>query len=370
MSDYSRKPKGFTLIELLVVIAIIAILAAILFPVFAKAREKARQTKCLSNQRQIALAVTLWSQDNSEMLPAASGLFTSTLSLSPAVCICPDATTQSVGYDYNFNLSNVAMGLISNAESTLLIGDGVLTSTEPATLVPGGVIFNNTAYINSDFSMRHVLNGSAGMIQSYLDSHVALVGTPDGFSPNPIFSDATGNVSLYTPQGAGTWAAGGGFLTSSGGSGDPSDDVFNAAAFVGGAAPQYYTVIAEVNAIGSINDRAGIGVYTQANGKGFKFLMTNTANTVKFLNDAIVWGNTATATFSAGNWYWMKMQAAPGMLNGKIWAEGTTEPANWTASEPLAAAPYNFTTYTSGYPCLTGRAGQTVEFKNVSVTTP
>jgi prepilin-type N-terminal cleavage/methylation domain-containing protein len=48
--------RGFTLIELLVVIAIIAILAAILFPVFAKAREKARQSSCLSNTKQIALA--------------------------------------------------------------------------------------------------------------------------------------------------------------------------------------------------------------------------------------------------------------------------------------------------------------------------
>ena len=54
---------GFTLIELLVVIAIIAILAAILFPVFARAREKARQTACVSNMRQIALAFFQYSQD-------------------------------------------------------------------------------------------------------------------------------------------------------------------------------------------------------------------------------------------------------------------------------------------------------------------
>src|SRR5687767_15602796 len=64
MRSSSRNPRGgFTLIELLVVIAIIAILAAILFPVFAQAREKARQTACLSNNRQMAVAVAMYGQD-------------------------------------------------------------------------------------------------------------------------------------------------------------------------------------------------------------------------------------------------------------------------------------------------------------------
>src|SRR5947209_2741852 len=63
--------KGFTLIELLVVIAIIAILAAILFPVFAQARESARKTACLNNCKQWGLAVRMYLQDWDDMYPMA-----------------------------------------------------------------------------------------------------------------------------------------------------------------------------------------------------------------------------------------------------------------------------------------------------------
>jgi prepilin-type N-terminal cleavage/methylation domain-containing protein/prepilin-type processing-associated H-X9-DG protein len=65
----SRNRVGFTLIELLVVIAIIAILAAILFPVFARARAKAQQTTCLSNLKELGLAVLMYCSDNDQMLP-------------------------------------------------------------------------------------------------------------------------------------------------------------------------------------------------------------------------------------------------------------------------------------------------------------
>ena len=64
-----RRGTGFTLIELLVVIAIIAILAAILFPVFARAREKARQSSCLSNIKQIVLGALMYTQDYDEKMP-------------------------------------------------------------------------------------------------------------------------------------------------------------------------------------------------------------------------------------------------------------------------------------------------------------
>lgn len=74
MSRVIRHPlSGFTLIELLVVIAIIAILAAILFPVFAQAREKARATSCLSNEKQLGLAFMQYVQDNDETYPTNGG---------------------------------------------------------------------------------------------------------------------------------------------------------------------------------------------------------------------------------------------------------------------------------------------------------
>jgi prepilin-type N-terminal cleavage/methylation domain-containing protein/prepilin-type processing-associated H-X9-DG protein len=63
--------RGFTLIELLVVIAIISLLAAVLFPVFASAREKARQITCVSNMRQLSLAFMQYTEDNDEALPNA-----------------------------------------------------------------------------------------------------------------------------------------------------------------------------------------------------------------------------------------------------------------------------------------------------------
>src|SRR6185312_9045849 len=67
-----RNSKAFTLIELLVVIAIIAILAAILFPVFARARENARRATCMSNLKQIGLGIMQYTQDYDEFMPLQS----------------------------------------------------------------------------------------------------------------------------------------------------------------------------------------------------------------------------------------------------------------------------------------------------------
>jgi prepilin-type N-terminal cleavage/methylation domain-containing protein/prepilin-type processing-associated H-X9-DG protein len=89
---------GFTLIELLVVIAIIAILAAILFPVFAQARAKARAISDLSNLRQVGLALMMYAQDNDEALPPIAGC-------AAGIVPCPAASVQNWGPSTNFGVA-------------------------------------------------------------------------------------------------------------------------------------------------------------------------------------------------------------------------------------------------------------------------
>ena len=124
--------RGFTLIELLVVIAIIAILAAILFPVFARAREKARQTSCLSNVKQLQLGIMMYVQDYDETFclgnnSAADGTWLKWYMLmepylkNTGVLVCPSNKKIMSGYGWNIRGGSAA----SNATTGLYLNNGM-----------------------------------------------------------------------------------------------------------------------------------------------------------------------------------------------------------------------------------------------------
>ena len=157
----SSRLTGFTLIELLVVVAIIALLAAILFPVFAAAREKARQTACMNNQRQIVMGVQVYAQDNNATLPTGNNIW-SVISMPAGALICPTLGKKILnGYVYNMGVSGAAIGQLNPPTAIPICADG-LTSTTPGNLP-------NCAYSANEYDARH--NGMA--IASFLDGHVA-----------------------------------------------------------------------------------------------------------------------------------------------------------------------------------------------------
>ncbi len=174
---------GFTLIELLVVIAIIAILAAILFPVFSKGREKARQTSCANNQRQIGAALQIYTQEHDELFPSAKTVWSS-MDRSSTPAKCPNSNSSN-GYVYNLDLSSVGLGTIKDPVNTIVTSDGKAQSTvpvkTPATFNPAtdanavvntsGIASNNVAYLDTDLDARH----NNYLIASYVDGHTSLI---------------------------------------------------------------------------------------------------------------------------------------------------------------------------------------------------
>jgi len=185
---------GFTLIELLVVIAIIAVLAAILFPVFAQAREKARQSTCMNNQRQISASIQIYAQDNDELLPPASSVWTK-LTLPSGVVTCPSLVKKAANsYVYNGALDGMAIGKLSDPPSILVTADG----QHAATNTP--VTYANVAYSSADYALRHTNK----MIASYLDGHVTL---------SSLTGATSAAIMLNTAYGVVSGAASGGYST-------------------------------------------------------------------------------------------------------------------------------------------------------------
>ena len=188
MNKLSSPRRGFTLIELLVVIAIIAILAAILFPVFSRAREKARQTACISNQKQIALAIMMFAQDNQETLPTTSEVWAAT-NLPAKVLKCPTLGSRvSQAYIYNggSHLSGVGLGKYKDPTEVVLTGDAMTKSaTEGYADLTEADNGSGSADLLADTSNADRFVGKyfalgrhdGGIIASFLDGHVSYMKT-------------------------------------------------------------------------------------------------------------------------------------------------------------------------------------------------
>lgn len=165
------KQRAFTLIELLIVIAIIAILAAILFPVFASAREKARQVACLSNLKQIGLAYSQYEQDYDETVPCGDndyGFGTGWAGMiypyvkSTQVYLCPNDVTAGDVCSYAVNSNMVGWTSAKTpipAQISMMAGPA---STVLLFEVTGCGIANGTWTIPKDFKQSPAGNGLDG----------------------------------------------------------------------------------------------------------------------------------------------------------------------------------------------------------------
>ncbi len=181
--------QGFTLIELLVVIAIIALLAAILFPVFAKAREKARQTTCLSNEKQIGLGFLQYAQDYDEMIPCgndnfgggwAGQIYPNVKSIQ--VFLCPDdIDTAAVGPNYTVVCSYFLNRALNTKNTGQVQPRNIATLNAPALTVLLGEVYKGQ------------MNGLTSPCPSCIQYQDVYAPTGDGnYTPNHAFGYRTG----------------------------------------------------------------------------------------------------------------------------------------------------------------------------------
>ncbi len=225
------RQSGFTLIELLVVIAIIAILAAILFPVFARAREKARQASCLSNLKQLSLATLMYIQDYDETFPPSyyySGAgfaneyawdfhldwttwppgvslgFLGPYTRNQQLNACPSARNLEgfgrpyTGYAYNASYLGgggrdapggtvklaAALAEVERPSETVLLAESAFWSTWGVVGLAGNNYLRSPAdlnnYVGANVHFRH--NGTANV--AYCDGHAKAASQKYGVSPN------------------------------------------------------------------------------------------------------------------------------------------------------------------------------------------
>jgi len=236
---YAKRSKnvkfGFTLIELLVVIAIIAILAAILFPVFARARENARRASCQSNQKQVALGLKMYTSDFDEMFPPVAVVTTSANTNAPynnpygwadaiqghlkstQILQCPsEANTTHVNpqhvpatadprgftdYFFNYNVGGQSEGALAVVSNTIMTGcditgysrlfrdgDNVVNVRDTSDTQPDERAILDTGANNNGAAFRHL----DGANYSFVDGHVKWL------KPGSVMDDDTNPVNSYS----------------------------------------------------------------------------------------------------------------------------------------------------------------------------
>lgn len=196
--QHSSSPRrAFTLIELLVVIAIIAIIVAILFPVFQKVRENARRTACLSNQKQLGLALMQYTQDNNETYPSGALLLASPPDptglgwagqcygyvKSTSIYACPDDATAPVVQGGNTVGYSVSYGINTSAA-----GDMLSDFKAPASTVMLFEVSGDPALITdpSEGTQGYTVVPPSGFMSTVGDGFRIIFCRVKGFNPNQV----------------------------------------------------------------------------------------------------------------------------------------------------------------------------------------